>query len=50
MPPRPFLAPAEAGVGEDAARSVAEAVVATLKGEPEGAVILAGTSTNGQNS
>lgn len=50
-PPRPFLAPVAAGMGEDVARGVAEAVVAALKGEPEqGAVILAGTSTSGQRS
>jgi len=55
MPPRPFLAPMGAGMGEEGAgmgeevaRGVAEAVVAALKGEPEGAVILAGASTSGQ--
>ena len=49
MPPRPFLAPAAAGVGEEVARGVAEAVVAALKGEPEGGgVILAGASSSGQ--
>lgn len=36
-------------MGEEAARGVAEAVVAALKGEPEnGAIILAGTSASGQ--
>ena len=35
VPPRPFLAPVAAGVGEEVARSVAEAVVAALKGGPE---------------
>ena len=50
MPPRPFLAPVAAGMGEKVARGVAEAVIAALKGEPEdGAVILAGTSTSGQS-
>ena len=50
MPPRPFLAPVAAGMGEEVARGVAEAVVAALKGEPaeNGAVILAGASTSGQ--
>ena len=49
MPPRPFLAPVAAGMGEEVARGVAEAVVAALKGEPEdGAAILAGASTNCQ--
>ncbi len=49
MPPRPFLAPTGAGMGEEVARGVAEAVVAALKGESEeGAVILAGASTSGQ--
>jgi len=49
MPPRPFLAPTGAGMGQEVARGVAEAVVAALKGEPEeGAVILAGVSTSGQ--
>ncbi len=47
-PPRPFLAPVVC-MGEEAARGVAEAVVAALKGEPEeGAVILAGASSSGQ--
>lgn len=49
MPPRPFLAPTGAGMGEEVARGIAEAVVTVLKGEPEeGAVILAGASTSGQ--
>lgn len=49
MPPRPFLAPVAAGMGEEAARGVAGAVVAALKGEPEeGAAILAGASSSGQ--
>ncbi len=49
MPPRPFLAPVAAGMGEEVARGVAEAVVAALKGEPDdGAVILAGASSSGQ--
>lgn len=48
-PPRPFLAPVAAGMGEEIARGVAEAVVAALKGEPEGGVvILAGASASGQ--
>lgn len=48
-PPRPFLAPVAAGMGEEVARAVAGAVVAALKGEPEdGAVILAGTSASGR--
>ena len=34
MPARPFLAPVAAEMGEDVARGVAEAVVASLKGEP----------------
>lgn len=49
MPPRPFLAPAAAGMEEEVARAVAGAVVAALKGQPEdGAVILAGTSASGR--
>ncbi len=49
MPPRPFLAPVAAGMGEEVARGVAEAVAAALKGEPEeGAVILADASSSGQ--
>ena len=48
MPPRPFLAPVAAGMGQEVARGVAEAVVAALKGElPDNAVILAGASTSG---
>ncbi len=34
VPPRPFLAPVAAGMGEQLARGVAEPLVATLKGEP----------------
>ena len=50
MPPRPFLAPVAASMGEEVARGVAEAVVAALKGAPEdGAVILAGAPTSGQS-
>ena len=49
MPARPFLVPVAAGMGEEVARSVAEAMVAALKGEPEeGAVILADASSSGQ--
>ena len=49
MPPRPFLAPAVADMGEDVARGMAEAVVAALKGEPEEEdIVLAGASTSGQ--
>ena len=49
VPARPFLAPTAAAMGEEAARGVAEAVVAALKGEPEdGPIILAGASASGQ--
>lgn len=49
-PPRPFLAPVAAGMGEEVARRVAKAVVAALKGEPaeDGAITLAGASASGQ--
>lgn len=49
MPARPFLAPVAAGMGEEVTRSIANAVVAALKGEPpEDATILAGASASGR--
>ena len=49
MPARPFLAPVAAGMGEEVARSIANAVVAALKGEPqEGAIIFADASASGR--
>jgi len=35
LPARPFLAPVAAGMGEEVARGIAEAVVAALKGDPQ---------------
>jgi phage gpG-like protein len=45
MPPRPFLAPVAASMGEEVARGVAEAVAVALKGETsKDPVILVGAS------
>jgi len=49
MQARSFLAPVAAGMGEEAARGVAEAVVAAFRAEPEeSAIVLAGTSESGR--
>lgn len=47
MPPRPFLAPVAASMGEEVARGVAEAVVAALQGEPGQDLLTPVTDSSG---